>query len=167
MKRSALVLVIAAVFAVVSFGCGGGGGGKTPKDAVDGMMKAAKAKDWEKAISFMDIDGNAITRESQRVPWDPITAEKGGYKHFMLKEIHEQPRAVRDTLLGRVSLESSEIHFEEANLSDEQLRAVERICIVACGTSGTRRLWANSCSSAWRGYPWTSTTRRSFDIASH
>ena len=85
--------------------------------------------------TFMDIDGNVISREPERVPWDPITAEKGGYKHFMLKEIHEQPRAVRDTLLGRVSLESTEILLDEANLTDAQLKAVERVCIVACGTS--------------------------------
>ena len=85
--------------------------------------------------TFMDADGNVVSREPQRVPWDPITAEKGGYKHFMLKEIHEQPRAVRDTLIGRVSLESSEILLDEANLTDEHLKAVERVCIVACGTS--------------------------------
>jgi len=61
--------------------------------------------------------------------------EKGGYKHFMLKEIHEQPRGVRDTIVGRVSLESSEILLEEINFTDEELRGVERMAIVACGTS--------------------------------
>ncbi len=53
-------------------------------------------------LTFLDLDGRALDKHRQRIPWDPIMAEKGGYKHFMLKEIHEQPRAVRDTLLGRV-----------------------------------------------------------------
>jgi glucosamine--fructose-6-phosphate aminotransferase (isomerizing) len=84
---------------------------------------------------FMKVDGSAIAKESARIPWDPIMAEKGGYKHFMLKEIHEQPRAARDTLLGRVSLESAKIHLEEMELSDKDLRGIERMAIVACGTS--------------------------------
>jgi glucosamine--fructose-6-phosphate aminotransferase (isomerizing) len=84
---------------------------------------------------YYDFDGNERTKEATRIPWDPIMAEKGGYKHFMLKEIHEQPRAVRDTLLGRVSLESSTIFLEEMKLTDEQLAVVDRAVIVACGTS--------------------------------
>jgi glucosamine--fructose-6-phosphate aminotransferase (isomerizing) len=84
---------------------------------------------------FTDLDGAEIEKETTRVPWDPIMAEKGGYKHFMLKEIHEQPRAVRDTLLGRVSLESAKVMLDEMELPDEALRAAERMCIVACGTS--------------------------------
>jgi glucosamine--fructose-6-phosphate aminotransferase (isomerizing) len=84
---------------------------------------------------FHTFTGQAIDKQPTRIPWDPIMAEKGGYKHFMLKEIHEQPRAVRDTLLGRVSLESEEIHLEEMELSDDQLRGAERVSIVACGTS--------------------------------
>jgi glucosamine--fructose-6-phosphate aminotransferase (isomerizing) len=84
---------------------------------------------------FSDLEGRPISKEPTRIPWDPIMAEKGGYKHFMLKEIHEQPRAVRDTLLGRVSLESGQIVMDEMNFSDDELRRVERMCIVACGTS--------------------------------
>jgi len=85
--------------------------------------------------SFTDLSGNPIDKQAQRIPWDPIMAEKGGYKHFMLKEINEQPRAVRDTLLGRVSLESSTIFLDEMNLDDDYLRSIERMSIVACGTS--------------------------------
>jgi len=85
--------------------------------------------------SFMDVEGRSITKTADRIPWDPIMAEKGGYKHFMLKEIHEQPRAVRDTLVGRVSLESSTVLMDEMNFSDEDLRKIERVSIVACGTS--------------------------------
>jgi glucosamine--fructose-6-phosphate aminotransferase (isomerizing) len=85
--------------------------------------------------TFTDIEGQPIEKSPTRVPWDPIMAEKGGFKHFMLKEIHEQPRAVRDTLLGRISLESSQILMDEMGLSDEQLRNVDRMCVIACGTS--------------------------------
>src|SRR6516162_3906481 len=86
-------------------------------------------------VQLTDFNGKPVVREVQHVTWDPIMAEKGGYKHFMLKEIHEQPRAVRDTLLGRVSLEDSTVHIEEMNLTDEALRRATRMQIVACGTS--------------------------------
>jgi glutamine---fructose-6-phosphate transaminase (isomerizing) len=86
-------------------------------------------------LSFQDVRGAKLEKSPIRVPWDPIMAEKGGYKHFMLKEIHEQPRAVRDTLLGRVSLESSQILLDEIGLSDDDLRSATRMSIVACGTS--------------------------------
>ena len=86
-------------------------------------------------LEFQSLEGRPLVKEVQRVPWDPIMAEKGGYKHFMLKEIHEQPRAVRDTLLGRVSLESEKILLEEIELTDDQLRDMQRVAIVACGTS--------------------------------
>jgi len=85
--------------------------------------------------TFQDLEGRSIDKKPTRVPWDPIMAEKGGYKHFMLKEIHEQPRAVRDTLLGRVSLESAAIHMDEMGLSDDYLCQVDRMAIIACGTS--------------------------------
>jgi glucosamine--fructose-6-phosphate aminotransferase (isomerizing) len=85
--------------------------------------------------SFFGADGSPLDKKPTRIPWDPIMAEKGGYKHFMLKEIHEQPRAARDTLLGRVSLESAEVFLAEMSVSDDDLRAIERMAIVACGTS--------------------------------
>jgi len=85
--------------------------------------------------TFMDLEGRPLTKQTERIPWDPIMAEKGGYKHFMLKEIHEQPRGVRETIVGRVSLESAEIVMDEMNFTDDELRAVERMAIVACGTS--------------------------------
>jgi glutamine---fructose-6-phosphate transaminase (isomerizing) len=85
--------------------------------------------------SFTNLKGQTIDKPVSRVPWDPILAEKGGYRHFMLKEIHEQPRAVRDTLLGRVSLESAQVLLDEMNFSDDELTKIERVSIVACGTS--------------------------------
>jgi len=84
---------------------------------------------------FSDLQGKPIAKTPTEIPWDPIMAEKGGYKHFMLKEIHGQPRATRDTLLGRVSLESSSVLLDEIELSEDELRTVQRMAIVACGTS--------------------------------
>jgi glucosamine--fructose-6-phosphate aminotransferase (isomerizing) len=86
-------------------------------------------------LTFTALDGTPLEKSPTRIPWDPIMAEKGGYKHFMLKEIHEQPRAVRDTLIGRVSLESVKVIMEEMELTDEDLRRAQRMSIVACGTS--------------------------------
>ena len=84
---------------------------------------------------FTDFAGAPIAKTPTRVTWDPIAAEKAGYKHFMLKEIFEQPAAVRDTVLGRVSLETGTIFADENGLPDDVLRAVDRITLIACGTS--------------------------------
>jgi glucosamine--fructose-6-phosphate aminotransferase (isomerizing) len=85
--------------------------------------------------AFSRFDGTPISRSPQRVLWDPIQAEKAGYKHFMLKEIFEQPAAVRDTTLGRVSLDTGRVFLEEIGLSAAELDRVDRIAILACGTS--------------------------------
>ena len=76
-----------------------------------------------------------MERKPTRVTWDPISAEKAGYKHFMLKEIFEQPHAVRDTVLGRASLDTGQVHLNEMAISDADLRAVNKITLLACGTS--------------------------------
>ena len=86
-------------------------------------------------VKLTDFNGKVIERELQRIHWDPIQAEKGGYKHFMLKEIWEQPRAIRDTTLGRVSLDSGSIFLGEMEIDDEELAAASSINIAACGTS--------------------------------
>ncbi len=86
-------------------------------------------------IAFTDFDGQPIERTLTRIQWDPIQAEKGGYKHFMLKEIWEQPRAVTDTTLGRVSLDSGKVFLGEMEIGDEELARAESINIAACGTS--------------------------------
>jgi glucosamine--fructose-6-phosphate aminotransferase (isomerizing) len=86
-------------------------------------------------VQLTDFDGNPVAREIQHVTWDPIMAEKGGFKHFMLKEIYEQPRAVRDTTLGRVSLDSGKVFLEEMQITEQELRTVQKINIAACGTS--------------------------------
>jgi len=86
-------------------------------------------------IALTDFDANPIPLKVQRIAWDPIQAEKSGYKHFMLKEINEQPRAVRDTILGRVSADTGRVFLSEMKLTDADLRACTQITIAACGTS--------------------------------
>jgi glucosamine--fructose-6-phosphate aminotransferase (isomerizing) len=86
-------------------------------------------------VQLTDFDGHPVKRDVQHVTWDPIMAEKGGFKHFMLKEIYEQPRAVRDTTLGRVSLDSGKVFLEEMAITEDELRKVTKINIAACGTS--------------------------------
>src|SRR5579859_4582721 len=86
-------------------------------------------------VEITDFDGNPIQRNLTRITWDPIQAEKGGYKHFMLKEIWEQPRAITDTTLGRVSLDSGKVYLGEMKISDEELADASSINIAACGTS--------------------------------
>ena len=86
-------------------------------------------------VHLSDLSGRAVKRQVTHVLWDPIMAEKGGYKHFMLKEVFEQPRAVRDTLLGRVGQESGRIFLDEMDISEKEFREFKQIKIVACGTS--------------------------------
>jgi len=88
-----------------------------------------------RGVHLSDFHGRPVTRAVQHVTWDPIMAEKGGYKHFMLKEIFEQPRAVRDTTLGRISVDSGRVFLDEMQLSEEELRNVRQVKMVACGTS--------------------------------
>src|SRR4029079_17579287 len=86
-------------------------------------------------VQFTDYSGREVSKTTQRVMWDPIAAEKGGHKHFMLKEIYEQPTAARDTILGRVSIDRGQIFLEDLNVPDEAFRALEKVTIIACGTS--------------------------------
>jgi glucosamine--fructose-6-phosphate aminotransferase (isomerizing) len=86
-------------------------------------------------VEFTDFFGRPVSKTTQRVLWDPIMAEKGGYKHFMLKEIFEQPTSARETILGRVSQDSGKVFLEEIEIDDAQLKAVEHVTILACGTS--------------------------------
>jgi glucosamine--fructose-6-phosphate aminotransferase (isomerizing) len=86
-------------------------------------------------VRVTNASGEIVEPHRQRITWDPIQAEKGGYKHFMLKEIYEQPRAVRDTTQGRVSLESGRVYLEEMALTEADFRALTDIKIAACGTA--------------------------------
>src|ERR1700724_262600 len=86
-------------------------------------------------VCVMDHDGRPVKRPAQHVAWDPIMAEKGGYKHFMQKQIFEQPRAVRDTLVGRISQDTGKIFLEDMQITEQQFRDFQQVRIVACGTS--------------------------------
>jgi glutamine---fructose-6-phosphate transaminase (isomerizing) len=86
-------------------------------------------------IALQDFNGKAIPFTPQEVQWSPEMAEKGGYPHFMLKEIHEQPRSLHEAIAGRISQETGEVRLEEAQIPAEALARIERIHIVACGTS--------------------------------
>lgn len=87
----------------------------------------------EDDIKFYNIDGESIEKTSRTIEWDINAAEKGGYEHFMLKEMYEQPKTVRDTLSPRIK--DGQIVIEELGMSDEEIRAIERIHIVACGSA--------------------------------
>jgi glucosamine--fructose-6-phosphate aminotransferase (isomerizing) len=89
----------------------------------------------ERGVVITDQAGRSVSKQVQRITWDPIMAEKAGFKHFMLKEIYEQPRAIRDTLLGRVSQDTGRIFLDEMEITDEELRRCRKLHIVACGTS--------------------------------
>ncbi|NVN98138.1 MAG: glutamine--fructose-6-phosphate transaminase (isomerizing) [Geobacteraceae bacterium] len=84
---------------------------------------------------FSTISGERLVKQPRHIDWSPLMAEKGGYKHFMLKEIYEQPRAVRDTIAGRLIEDQGDVFLGDFNLSDQYLATVDRISIVACGTS--------------------------------
>jgi len=86
-------------------------------------------------VKLTDFDGRPVVRRVQHITWDPILAEKGGFRHFTLKEIYEQPRAVRDTMLGRVSPETGDVFLDEMEISEEDFRSFQDIKIVAAGTS--------------------------------
>jgi len=86
-------------------------------------------------VQFTDFFGRPVSKATQRVLWDPIMAEKAGYKHFMLKEIFEQPTAARETILGRVSQDSGKVFLEEMKITDAQLAAIDKVTVLACGTS--------------------------------
>jgi glucosamine--fructose-6-phosphate aminotransferase (isomerizing) len=95
----------------------------------DGDMAVFK----DKTFSLMNLDGKEIVRPVRTISWTGAMAEKGGYKHFMLKEIFEQPRAISDTLIGRIKEEQGEVGFEELELPD--VTRIRKIWMVACGTS--------------------------------
>lgn len=86
-------------------------------------------------VVFTDFDGNPINKDVETISWSPTMAEKGGYRHFMLKEIYEQPRAIADTLRGRLIPDRGEVILEEFGLDCKTLKDIKNITIVACGTS--------------------------------
>ncbi|MGD8603879.1 MAG: glutamine--fructose-6-phosphate transaminase (isomerizing) [Anaerolineales bacterium] len=96
-----------------------------------GQIAVVQADRYE----ISDLEGNVLTPEIQTIAWDPVSAEKGEYKHFMLKEIHEQVRSITDTLSGRVDFDTGKIHLPQLNLTPELAQKIDRIIITACGTA--------------------------------
>ncbi|MFZ0620132.1 MAG: glutamine--fructose-6-phosphate transaminase (isomerizing) [Candidatus Acidiferrales bacterium] len=86
-------------------------------------------------VRLIDFESRALTHKAQHITWDPIMAEKGGFKHFMQKEIFEQPRAVRDTLLGRISQDTGKVFLDAMDIGEDEFRNFREVKIVACGTS--------------------------------
>ena len=84
---------------------------------------------------FSTMHGEVLYKQPRHIDWSPVVSEKGGYRHFMLKEIFEQPRAIQDTLAGRLLPDQGDVLIDEFRLNESDLRAVQRIVIVACGTS--------------------------------
>ncbi|MFO0683518.1 MAG: glutamine--fructose-6-phosphate transaminase (isomerizing) [Sandaracinus sp.] len=87
------------------------------------------------SVRISRVDGAAVQREEKYIDWSPVMAEKAGYKHFMLKEIFEQPRALEDTLRGRLDRENGTVHAHEIGLSEKDAKAIQRVYLLACGTS--------------------------------
>jgi glutamine---fructose-6-phosphate transaminase (isomerizing) len=86
-------------------------------------------------VTVTDFEGNQVSPDVQRITWDPIAAEKGGFKHYMLKEIYEQPRAARDTIIGRVAQTTGRVYLDEMEITDAEFRQFTSIKAIACGTS--------------------------------
>ncbi|HSK71408.1 MAG TPA: glutamine--fructose-6-phosphate transaminase (isomerizing) [Pyrinomonadaceae bacterium] len=89
----------------------------------------------KESVRVTDFEGNVVEPKQQRIIWDAIQAEKGGFKHFLLKEIYEQPRAVRDTVQGRVSIDTGKVYLDQMNIAEEDFVGLRSIKIAACGTS--------------------------------
>jgi glutamine---fructose-6-phosphate transaminase (isomerizing) len=86
-------------------------------------------------VEFCTISGMPLKKQLRHIDWSPVVAEKGGYPHFMLKEIYEQPKAIRDTLAGRLRVGDGDVFLESLNLDDDALASFEKVCLIACGTS--------------------------------
>ena len=97
----------------------------------DGQMAVVT----QEGARFTTLNGQPVAKEAHTVPWDPVSAAKGEYKHFMQKEIYEQARSITDTIRGRVDFEAGQVRLDELNLSPEEAQSIERMFIVACGTS--------------------------------
>src|SRR5690554_1435456 len=104
------------------------------------------------SVTITDLDGNPVEVQDRKIEWDFAAAEKGGYPTFMLKEIHEQPDAIADTLLGRVD-ETGRVQLRELELDDRLLRAVDKVFVIACGTSYHAAMMAKYAIERWTRLP--------------
>jgi len=104
-------------------------------------------------VRFLDFEGRPIEKRVDRLNWNPVMIEKGGFKHFMLKEIFEQPQVIRDTLQGRLSLDTGRVHLEEIGFTDERMKEIRRVVLIACGTSFNAGLTGKYFIEALAGIP--------------
>ena len=102
---------------------------------------------------FFDFDGKELDKRVDRINWNPLMIEKSGFKHFMLKEIFEQPQVIRDTLQGRLSLDTGKVHLDEIGIAPERMKEVRRIILIACGTSYNASLVGKYFIEALAGIP--------------
>jgi glucosamine--fructose-6-phosphate aminotransferase (isomerizing) len=104
-------------------------------------------------VELSTLEGDPVQREPTKIMWDPIMAEKGGYRHFMLKEIYEQPRAIADTFRGRIAPETGNVVLPEINLDPSTVRSIQRVVLVACGTAWHAALLARTMIERLAGIP--------------
>jgi glucosamine--fructose-6-phosphate aminotransferase (isomerizing) len=104
-------------------------------------------------LELSTLDDQPVQREPVRILWDPIMAEKGGYRHFMLKEMYEQPRAIADTFRGRIAPETGNVLLPDVNLDPGAARALQRVVFVACGTASYASLLGRSMIERLAGLP--------------
>jgi glucosamine--fructose-6-phosphate aminotransferase (isomerizing) len=104
-------------------------------------------------VEFTNFAGTPVSKATQRVMWDPIMAEKSGYRHFMLKEIFEQPRAAEETLLGRLSIDTGRVFLEEIGITEADLRGINKVALIACGTSWHAALVGKFLIERFAGLP--------------
>jgi glucosamine--fructose-6-phosphate aminotransferase (isomerizing) len=116
------------------------------------MKDGEIARLYSDKVELMDMDGALRKAEIEKISWDMNAAEKGGYPHFMLKEIHEQPRAIRETIAGRISEIDGDVRLS-LGMSEEEIRSLERVSIIACGTSYHAGLLAKYLFTRASGLP--------------
>jgi glucosamine--fructose-6-phosphate aminotransferase (isomerizing) len=104
-------------------------------------------------LELSTLDDQPVQREPVRILWDPIMAEKGGYRHFMLKEMYEQPRAIADTFRGRIAPETGNVVLPDLNLDPSTAKAIQRVVFVACGTASYASLLGRSMIERLAGLP--------------
>jgi glucosamine--fructose-6-phosphate aminotransferase (isomerizing) len=104
-------------------------------------------------VELTTLDDQPVQREPVRILWDPIMAEKGGYRHFMLKEMYEQPRAITDTFRGRIAPETGNVLLPDVNLDPSTVKAIQRVVFVACGTASYASLLGRSMIERLAGLP--------------
>ncbi|MBI4396172.1 MAG: glutamine--fructose-6-phosphate transaminase (isomerizing) [Elusimicrobia bacterium] len=123
------------------------------RDAVflnDGEMAVLKRESLQ--IAQLE-SGEPVEKKVTHVAWDPIQAEKAGYRHFMLKEIHEQPRTIEDTLLGRLNLDEWQVYLDTMKFNAAEIQSIKKVVITACGTSWHSGLVGKFLVERWIGLP--------------